>query len=202
MTKALRIPNNWAPRPYQMNVWRYLERGGKRAICIWRRGSRQGRCLLYTGVRRGMIDKPGSYWHMLPAYSHGRNAIWTSVNPHTGKRRIDEAFPIELRVNTNEQESPNGAPRAFICRRESLAQRQLVTSGAYAYVRHPVYTGIFVTYLGLIFRWYSPVNLAAVIILSGLWIIKSFIEESFLKSDPVYAEYMRRVKFRWFPRIA
>ena len=82
------------------------------------------------------------------------------------------------------------------------AQRQLVTSGAYAYVRHPVYTGIFVTYLGLILRSYSPVNLAAVIILSGLWIIKSFIEESFLKSDPVYAEYMRRVKFRWFPRIA
>ena len=29
--------------------------------------------------------------------------------------------------------------------------------------------------------------LAAVIILSGLWIIKSFIEESFLKSDPIYA---------------
>ena len=82
------------------------------------------------------------------------------------------------------------------------AQRQLVTSGAYAYVRHPVYTGIFVTYLGLILRSYSPVNLAAVIILSGLWIIKSFIEESFLKSDPVYAEYMRRVTFRWFPRIA
>jgi len=82
------------------------------------------------------------------------------------------------------------------------AQRRLVTSGAYAYVRHPVYTGIFVTYLGLILRSYSPVNLAAVIILSGLWIIKSFIEESFLKSDQVYAEYMRRVKFRWFPRIA
>ena len=82
------------------------------------------------------------------------------------------------------------------------AQRQLVTSGAYAYVRHPVHTGIFVTYLGLILRSYSPVNLATVIILSGLWIIKSFIEEGFLKKDPIYAEYMRRVKFRWFPRIA
>jgi protein-S-isoprenylcysteine O-methyltransferase Ste14 len=81
------------------------------------------------------------------------------------------------------------------------AQRQLVTSGAYAYVRHPVYTGIFVTYLGLILRSYSPANLATAIILSGLWVIKSFIEEGFLKKDPVYAEYMQQVKFRWFPKI-
>src|SRR5580704_17282770 len=33
----IRIPNNWAPRRYQRNVWRYLEQGGKRAICIWHR---------------------------------------------------------------------------------------------------------------------------------------------------------------------
>ena len=41
---------------------------------------------------------------MLPAYSQGRKAIWTAINPHTGKRRIDEAFPHELRANTNESE--------------------------------------------------------------------------------------------------
>ena len=51
-----------------------------------------------------MIDKPATYWHMLPAYSQGRKAIWSAVNPHTGKRRIDEAFPHELRANTNESE--------------------------------------------------------------------------------------------------
>jgi phage terminase large subunit len=31
-----------------------------------------------------MIDKPATYWHMLPAFSQGRKAIWTAVNPHTG----------------------------------------------------------------------------------------------------------------------
>jgi protein-S-isoprenylcysteine O-methyltransferase Ste14 len=82
------------------------------------------------------------------------------------------------------------------------AQRQLVTSGAYAYVRHPVYTGIFVTYLGLVLRSYTPANLTAAIILAGLWVIKSFIEEGFLKKDPIYAEYMQKVKYRWFPKIA
>jgi hypothetical protein len=29
MQNKIRIPNNWGPRAYQMDVWRYLERGGK-----------------------------------------------------------------------------------------------------------------------------------------------------------------------------
>ena len=99
----IRIPNNWAPRDYQMNVWRYLERGGKRAICVWhRRAGKDDVCLHWAAA--SMIDKPATYWHMLSAFSQGRKAIWTAVNPHTGKRRIDEAFPHELRVNTNESE--------------------------------------------------------------------------------------------------
>jgi hypothetical protein len=79
----IRIPNNWAPRDYQMNVWRYLERGGKRAICVWhRRAGKDDVCLHWAAA--SMIDKPATYWHMLPAFSQGRKAIWTAVNPHTG----------------------------------------------------------------------------------------------------------------------
>jgi phage terminase large subunit len=40
---------------------------------------------------------------MLPEYEQARKAIWTAVNPHTGLRRIDEAFPREIRDSTNEQ---------------------------------------------------------------------------------------------------
>lgn len=40
---------------------------------------------------------------MLPEYEQARKAIWTAVNPHTGIRRIDEAFPVEARASTNEQ---------------------------------------------------------------------------------------------------
>ena len=82
------------------------------------------------------------------------------------------------------------------------AQRQLVTTGAYGLVRHPIYTGIFVAYAGLILRAYSPLNLAMVLVISALFLIKSIIEENFLKSDPEYAEYMNRVRYRWFPGIA
>ena len=49
-------------------------------------------------------ERPATYWHCLPEYAQARKAIWNAVNPHTGKRRIDEAFPHELRENTNDQE--------------------------------------------------------------------------------------------------
>ena len=82
------------------------------------------------------------------------------------------------------------------------AQRRLVTSGAYAYMRHPIYTGLFVGYMGLILRAYSPLNVAMFSFIVALFVIKSVVEENFLKSDPLYAEYMQLVPFRWFPGIA
>lgn len=41
---------------------------------------------------------------MLPQAAQARKAIWTAVNPHTGLKRIDEAFPLALRKRTNDQE--------------------------------------------------------------------------------------------------
>lgn len=43
-----------------------------------------------------MMIIPGSYWHMLPLKDQARTAIWTMMNKHTGRRRIDEAFPDKL----------------------------------------------------------------------------------------------------------
>lgn len=48
-------------------------------------------------------QRPASYWHLLPEYAQGRKALWTAVNPHTGKRRIDEAFPPECIESRDEQ---------------------------------------------------------------------------------------------------
>ena len=82
------------------------------------------------------------------------------------------------------------------------AQRRLVTSGAYAYMRHPIYTGLFVGYMGLILRAYSRLNVAMFSFIVALFVIKSVVEENFLKTDPLYAEYMQLVRSRWFPGIA
>jgi putative membrane protein len=82
------------------------------------------------------------------------------------------------------------------------ANRGIVSTGAYGVVRHPIYTGIFVALAGFIVRSYTPVNLALAATLILLFMIKSVVEEHVLKVDAEYADYMRRVRWRWFPGIA
>lgn len=56
-----------------------------------------------NATREKAFQRPASYWHCLPLYEQGRKALWTAVNPHTGKRRIDEAFPPEIVASRDEQ---------------------------------------------------------------------------------------------------
>jgi protein-S-isoprenylcysteine O-methyltransferase Ste14 len=82
------------------------------------------------------------------------------------------------------------------------AQREIVTSWAYTVVRHPIYTGVFVSQAGVVLRAYSLRNVVIIAIGASLFVIKSFMEEEFLKQDGAYAEYMRRVRWRWIPFVA
>ncbi len=97
------LPNNWRPRDYQMAAWSYLERGGRHAELVWARRHGKDEVALHR-TACAVFERPASYWHMLPEYGQARKAIWAAVNPHSGKRRIDEAFPPELRSSTRDQE--------------------------------------------------------------------------------------------------
>lgn len=86
-----------------MPLWAYLERGGKHAEEVaHRRWGKDEVALNHAAC--SAHQRVAGYWHMLPEYAQARKAIWDAVNPHTGKRRIDEAFPHELRSRTNDQE--------------------------------------------------------------------------------------------------
>jgi len=82
------------------------------------------------------------------------------------------------------------------------AERGIVTSGAYRYMRHPIYTGIFLSFIALDLSAFSWINLILDGISAGLWVVKTFVEERFLRQNPEYAEYMQKVRWRWFPGIA
>lgn len=99
----IEIPNNWRPRPYQRPLWDHMERGGLRAYEVAHRRWGKDDVMLHRAMVAA-IERPATYWHALPEYAQARKAIWTAVNSHTGKRRIDEAFPVELRDSTNDQE--------------------------------------------------------------------------------------------------
>lgn len=88
----------WYQRPFH----EYMVSGGKRAIEIAHR--RWGKDEIVLGATCTLAhQRIASYWHCLPEYEQGRKALWDAINAHTGKRRIDEAFPPEIRESKDEQ---------------------------------------------------------------------------------------------------
>ena len=97
------LPNGWNPRDYQLPAWNALEGGIKRLLLLWhRRAGKDDDCLHWAATQA--MQRVGNYWHMLPEYAQARKSIWEAVDPHTGKRRIDEAFPDEICANKRSQD--------------------------------------------------------------------------------------------------
>jgi len=89
----------WYTEPHQDSLWRYLEAGGLRACAIWHRRAGKDDVAMHWACKAAH-KRRGNYWHMLPQAEQARKAIWDAINPHTGIRRIDEAFPLPLRKRT------------------------------------------------------------------------------------------------------
>lgn len=86
-----------------MGAWSAMENGKRRGVIIAHRRWGKDDIVLHRTACAAM-ERQGNYWHCLPEYAQGRKAIWQAINPHTGKRRIDEAFPLEIRKRTVDQE--------------------------------------------------------------------------------------------------
>lgn len=89
----------WYQRPFH----EYLVKGGKRAIEIAHRRWGKDEITLMATCELAH-RRPATYWHCLPEYAQARKALWNAVNPHTGRRRVDEAFPPQVRESTQEHE--------------------------------------------------------------------------------------------------
>lgn len=98
-----RLPYRWDPRPYQLPLWLALESGITRAVAVWhRRSGKDDVALNWTAV--SSFERVGTYWHLLPEAAQARKAIWDAVDHHTGERRIDQAFPAEIRTSFREHD--------------------------------------------------------------------------------------------------
>lgn len=85
----------WSLRPYQQPLWKALVHESKNICATWhRRGGKDEVLLNALAVKA--LQRQASYAYMFPEISHARRAMWQSINPHTGKRRILEAFPREI----------------------------------------------------------------------------------------------------------
>jgi len=81
------------------------------------------------------------------------------------------------------------------------AQRDIVVHGAYRFVRHPIYTGLFLGLLADCLANWSLRNFWINGLMVFWFVIKSLVEENFLKNDPAYAAYLQRVRWHWLPGV-
>lgn len=102
LDNSIQVPlphHGWEPRGDQLKLWRYLAKGGLRAVEVAHRRWGKDDVALHMTMTK-MMRRVGNYWHMLPQFNQCRKAVWEAVNPRTGRRRIDDVFPDELRVAT------------------------------------------------------------------------------------------------------
>lgn len=97
------LPYKWKPRSYQMDAWKYFQgpEEGKRGACVWHR--RAGKDLFAINlIQTKLVERVGTYWHMLPTYKQGRNIVWNGFT-RDGRAFLDHFSP-DLVTNKNSTE--------------------------------------------------------------------------------------------------
>jgi protein-S-isoprenylcysteine O-methyltransferase Ste14 len=79
---------------------------------------------------------------------------------------------------------------------------RVVTTGPYAYVRHPMYAGAVLFMVGAPLLLGSWLGLLAAVLFIVLIGVRAVLEERTLKAElEGYAEYASRVRYRLVPRV-
>ena len=81
------------------------------------------------------------------------------------------------------------------------ANRGIKRAGLYRVVRHPIYVGYVLCNVGYAASFPSVRNLVLVALGAAAFYIRARVEERFLAGDPVYREYMQRVRWRFVPYV-
>jgi len=80
---------------------------------------------------------------------------------------------------------------------------RVVTEGIYSKIRHPGYLGLILAYLGASLWFGSVLPIVVAIVLSTFLVLTALKEEESLlrKFGKEYEEYMRRVPWRFIPKV-
>ena len=91
---------------------------------------------------------------------------------------------------------------APVVRLQSERRQKVVTTGLYAYVRHPMYAGALFFIFGMPLLLGSWLGLIAACLLVLLLALRIFKEEAMLRQElDGYEEYARRVRWRLVPFV-
>ena len=83
----------------------------------------------------------------------------------------------------------------------AAANRGVVNSGPYRVVRHPIYAGYILMYVGFLLNNPLVLNLFLYLVAIGLLILRVMAEEIVLTRDPHYLTLLDRVHYRLMPGV-
>ena len=81
------------------------------------------------------------------------------------------------------------------------ANRGIVSTGLYRFVRHPIYLGYLITHIGFVIAFPADWNLAVLVAADVALLLRAICEERTLALDEAYRAYMTRVRWRIVPGI-
>lgn len=81
------------------------------------------------------------------------------------------------------------------------ANRGIRVCGLYRCVRHPMYAGYAIFFIGYLLGNLSMQNLLIGICSIIFFVMRAVFEEQFLQRDPAYKVYVQRVRWRFFPYV-
>jgi phage terminase large subunit len=101
MEKEITIPYKFTPRDYQIPLISCIDRGYKRAVCIFHRRAGKDKTLINL-ITKEALKRVGVYYYLFPTYKQGRKIIWQGIDK-AGMKFTDH-IPEEIRKRTNDQE--------------------------------------------------------------------------------------------------
>jgi len=81
------------------------------------------------------------------------------------------------------------------------ANRGVVSTGMYRFMRHPIYLGYLITHIGFVAANPADWNLIVLFAADLALMFRAVCEERTLAEDPAYRDYMQRVRWRVIPGI-
>lgn len=82
-----------------------------------------------------------------------------------------------------------------------IANRKIKTGGIYSIVRHPMYVTDLLFRIGYVVSHFNLFTALLLLLSGACYVYRALLEERFLAADQDYAEYMKKVKYRFIPYI-
>ena len=126
-------------------------------------------------------------------YRTSNMPLWLEVTGAAGIALGIYIFHVVMRTNSY---------ATAVVRIQNERGHQVISTGPYAFVRHPMYSGAILYFLGialLLGSWYAVGIAVALIALFGLRAV--WEEQTLIDELPGYAAYAERVRYRLIPGI-